>query len=407
MPIPPDKPQRPASTDGVTQRFFATLVGLLLGYIVGDMSGTVAKLFLFIRKSNQYQPWQLTETSLAIILVFTCVIAIFGVYSTKRGWANEDQVVLSVASALLIAVSTIIDQSLPEPNGDGDLLIFFKQFHFIGWMFGLWLIPIILLPNPSGSSGTKIQLGGRLIALSAALALVCGIVGLGLTQFFRLDVIEKSHYLKSIWSSSNCNICSDSLGFWMMRPFSLNPIWGIFFVMAFLPIWRQELWENVKISFARVWWVVFAVIFATLYSGLYGWKLYTYDRNWARCLMDSNLISELYFFFAFGAFPTAGALVVLFCYWLTRRKESVNKADWPVSNLFWWLLPLGFAISFAAIAGLFIVPIIRADHASDIQINFLTISHAINGAVLGLTLLVFIPARRILFSGRYVESRSH
>ena len=113
-------------------------------------------------------------------------------------------------------------------------------------------------------------------------------------------------------------------------------------------------------------------------------------------LMNSNLISEWDFFIAFGAFPATGAIVVLFCFWLTRQKEIENKADWPVSNRFWWILPVGFAVSFAATARLFIVPIISSNGASVEQINFLTVSHGINGAVLGLTLLAFIPVKKRL-----------
>ncbi len=395
MSLPQDQLKHPTSNDNVTQSFFAALVGSLLGNITGDVSGSLAKLFLYFRKGDEYPMWQLTEISLVVILLFTFIFIIFGVYSTKRGWAKEEQIVLSVVSAFFVALATMIDQSLPGPNGGGDILIFLEQFYSMGWVFGLWLITMIMLPNADGLCGTKIRLGGRLLALSAAMALVCGIVGVGLTEFIR-DAIKDFEHLKMIRNSSDCHICRDPLKFWMLRPSSLNPIWGMFFVLAFLPIWWQGLWQHVKIAYARTLWIVLAVTFAVLYSGLYGWRLYPSDNMWAEKLIASNLISEWYFIFAFGAFPATGALITLICFWLTRRKESENKINWPVSKRFWWLLPLGFAAGFAVTARLFIAPIISLDGASAEQINFLTVGHGINGAVLGLTLLAFVPLKKRL-----------
>ena len=395
MSFPSDKPVQAASSDGGTHGFMAVLIGSLLGNIAGDMSGSIAKLFLYFRKGENYEMWRLTEVSLVVILVFTFLILIFGVYSTKRGWAKEEQIVLSVMSAFFVALATMIDQSLPGPNGGGDITIFLEQFYSISWVFGLWLITMVIIPNANGLISTKIRLGGRLIALSAAMALVCGIVGIGLTEFIR-DSIRDSEYLKMIRYSSDCHICRDPLKFWLLRPSSLNPIWGMFFVLAFLPIWWKDLWQHIKIVFARTLWIVLAVAFAMLYSGLYGWKLFPSDKQWAEKLMNSNLISQWDFFFAFGAFPATGAIVVLICFWLTRRKIPINKIGWPISNRFWWFLPVGFAVGFATTARLVIAPIISSDGASTEQINFLTFTHGINGAVLGLTLLAFIPMKKIL-----------
>ena len=397
MSQPRDQFTLPNSNAVVSQRVAASIVGSLFGGITGYMSGPIAKLTAFFLKDEGYPLWQLTELTLVVIVLFTCIIAFLGVYTTKRGWTNEEQIVLSVVSSLLIAFITIIEQSLPESKGNGDLLRFYKQLHSIGWLFVFWLIPIVILPTPDGSLSTKIRLGVRLIALSAAMAFICGIVGAGLTQILR-DAIRNADYLEMIRYSSDCNICRDPLMFWMIRPVSFDPLWGIFFVVAFLPIWRRDLWQHVKMSLARVWWVVIAIVFAMLYSGIYGWKLYPSKDGWAENLMASNLISEWDFFFAFGAFPATGAIVVLFCCWLSRQKESENNMDWPVSNRFWWLLPVGFAVGFAATAKLFIAPIIDYDGASVCQINFLIISHAVNGVVLGLTLLAFIPLKRKLIS---------
>lgn len=117
MSLPQDQLKHPTSNDNVTQGFFAALVGSLLGNITGDVSGSLAKLFLYFRKGDEYPLWQLTEISLVVILLFTFIFIIFGVYSTKRGWAKEEQIVLSVVSAFFVALATMIDQSLPGPNG--------------------------------------------------------------------------------------------------------------------------------------------------------------------------------------------------------------------------------------------------------------------------------------------------
>ena len=149
MSLPQDKLKHPTSNEDVTQGFFAALVGSLLGNIAGDMSGSLAKLFLYFRKGDEYHLWQLTEVSLVVNLgILPSFFIIFGVYLTKRGWAKEEQIVLSVVSAFFVALATMIDQSLPGPNGGGNIMIFIEQFYSICWVFGLWLITMIMLPNP-------------------------------------------------------------------------------------------------------------------------------------------------------------------------------------------------------------------------------------------------------------------
>lgn len=81
---------------------------------------------------------------------------------------------------------------------------------------------------------------------------------------------------------------------------------------------------------------------------------------------------------------------------LCTRVSETKAVGWPVSERFWWLLPLGLAAGFAIVVQVAFRPGLLANGASDQQIWNLTVAHVINGAVLGFTLRVFALATKLI-----------
>ena len=166
---------------------------------------------------------------------------------------------------------------------------------------------------------------------------------------------------------------NDSQRFWMARPITVNVICCGYVVIAFSGIWWRGLWRSA--IFARIW-IGGMCMFATIYTGLYGWFFFAQGKSAA----------PWQFFLAFGTLPVATTLTIMTAYKLTGNKRTDVPVGWPVSAWFWWLLPLGLAGSFALIALLGFGPLAQCDGATDRQLNALIVVHGINGVVLGLTL---------------------
>ena len=384
-----DKGDRATSLDIALKRFTAALVGLVIGQIVGDNSITVAKLFLYFWDGSSYEKWHVTQASLVVIFVVTCAGVTFGAFMAKRDWADDEQIVWSMVTAVFVALFAIIDQSLPEPVGDSQLP-FIETIYYLGWAVGLWLVPVILLPNPDRSFARRIRHAGGLMAVSAGIAVVCWFSGAVLIQVVRYALDHHPLLLETL-QNKNGNP-ADSRRFWLASPSTVNPICGAFFAVAFSPIWWHKLWHRERVK-ARLWIISF-VAFTFVYAAVFGGILYaergctTGAEAYALCAWKFSL--------AFGAIPVVVTVTVLLAFRLTQV-EPPNSIGWPVSGRFWWFLPLGLAIGFAAVAVLLgLAPLARLDGVSPTQIGALTIAHTVNGALLGLVLRVFEPATKLI-----------
>ena len=334
------------------------------GSLRGNNSVTIAKMVVFLRDKS-YTREMVAEVSLHVIFILATVGACFGAFAARRKWASFEQVVMSVSIAAIVALFAIVDHSLPIVNGD-EVLPFGETMYYLGWVVGLWFVPFVLLPSPDGSFSGWIRRGGGLLVVGAAMAVACFVVGAG------LQIAMRSILNTSGWLDGNSYL-NDTLAFWMARPITVNAICGAYVVVAFSGIWWRGLWRSA--ASARIWTAGMSA-FAIIYTGVYGWFFYAYDKSAA----------PWQFFLAFGALPAVVMLTVLIAYGLTRRDSTDVPVGWPVSTWFWWLLPMGFAIGFALSALLGFAPLAQCDGATDKQLIVLVVAHAINGVVLGLTL---------------------
>lgn len=79
----------------------------------------------------------MAESSLHAIYIIASVGACFGAWAVKRGWANFEQVVTSVAIAAVVAGFSIVDHSLPPVNQTETLLPFGETSYYLGCFIGL------------------------------------------------------------------------------------------------------------------------------------------------------------------------------------------------------------------------------------------------------------------------------
>lgn len=391
VPTPPDKDDRALSSDLAPQRFAATLVGLVIGQLAGDKSVVVAKVFLYWKDGSAYKQWQVIEISLIMILLVLSVGVLFGIFMKIRGWTNYEQIVWSVVAAIVAAFFVIVEQSLPPPVVDSESELWEnigKLIYYLGWLVGLLLVPIILLPNPKPGFDSQIERGVGLLMVSVVMLIVCWFAGAVL-----IEIAKYVHNLLcEIMRVKEAANLADPMKFWLASPSAVNPICGLFFVVAFSPIWWEELWRYTKSTKAWLWIGSF-IAYTIIYAGIFGGVFYT-ARGWACFLVACDLASAWQFFLAFGAFPAVVAVTVLLAFWLTRREKTPNAVGWRVSARFWWFLPPGLAIGFAMVALFGFGPLARSDGASWPQIIVLATAHAVNGALLGSILRISKPTSK-------------
>lgn len=388
-----DNGNKVVSSSIALKQFAAALVGLVLGQIAGDKSVTVAKLFLFFWSGPTYEQWHVTQVSLIVILVVACAGVAFGAFAAQRGWADHEQVLLSMVAAVIVALFTIIDQSLPNPT-DSSQLPTKETLYYVGWVVGLWLVPVFLQPNPNGQLAERIRRGGGLLGVVSVMAVACWLGGTLLVEVARYIVSYDA--ISELTAGAGANL-GDPRKFWLASPSAVNPICSVLFVVSFSPIWWQELWRHRQIGKACIWIASFSA-FGLIYAGLFGGVFYA-ERGWAARLIARDLAESWQFFLTFGAFPAVMIVTVLLSFRLTRRDETSTAVGWPVSDRFWLLLPLGLALGFAAVSLLGLAPLARLDEVSWPQIAVLTTAHAINGILLGLTLRVLGLATRLISRG--------
>ena len=365
-------------SDLALKQFAAALVGLVLGQIAGDKSIVVAKLFLYLWNwEEQYKLWHVTQASLVVIIITAFIGVIFGAFMVKRGWVNENQIVLSMVTAIFIALFVIIDQSLPTPLGESGLP-FRETLYYVFWFIILWLIPGALLPNPEQSFARRIRLWGGMVAVLSVTALTFWLAG--------TLTIQGAVLLESI-IIAECTVANsgDPRKFWLASPSIVNPICAALTVVALAPIWWRTLWSDTGVVKCGLWSISF-IVFGIFYAGLFGGFLYA-ERGWAKVLVNNDVVSRLEFFTIFGSLPIIVVTVVILTYLLTRIKEPAGAAiriNWQVAGTFWWLLPVCMAASFGSFALLGLAPIVRLGGACQSHVWVLAGAHTMNGFIFGL-----------------------
>ncbi len=366
--------------DNDNRRFFAAVVGLALGYIIGEHSETVAKLILFFSRNGSYESWRVAETSLVIMIIFIGLAMYFGRRASKLGLATDEDIILTLVSGLIVALFAIVNNSLPEPTiSSGSPLS--TGVYLIGWAIGLWLMPMFFLPNPERSYELWLQRGIRLAVLTVTISVIFLVSGLVIAEIFQSYLPEL--FPNVFRSDSPCVPCRDRLDFWLIRPPIIHPILAALLLVILVPFWWEELWSKKDSPLAKYWWLCGSLMTITVYAGLIGVPTYLVDEFWARKLVDDSPLSILPFVVLIGGFPIIGFTVVLISYLLSRHVRS------NTSGMFWWFLSPGFALGFLIIAVVGVAPIYRLAEASTEQLAMMYMGYGISGAVFGALLPVF------------------
>ena len=370
-------PETWMATDKNLQRFGAALVGLVLGQLAGSNSVTFAKVWWFLYDESKYTSDRVAESSLHVIYIIASMGACLGAWAVKRGWATFEQVVTSVAVAVVVAGLSIVDYSLPPVNQVDTLLPFRETTYYLGWVLGLWFVPFFLLVRRYPGDASWFHRCGGFLCVTVAVGAVGLLVGL-LVETLATVLSEAA----TQWLGQS--YIEDVQRFWVARPASINTIGGSFVVVAFASIWWRGVWPTR--AGARIW-TFSTVALTAAYASLYG-ALYCTDESSAsvRCAL------------AFGALPLVIAAGVLVSYGLARRNEEVASIGWPVSGLFWWLLPVSLAIGYSGIAILGLAPVTEYRAGSGGPAWVLVLAHAFNGACFGVALRATTYAFRLMSS---------
>ena len=339
-------------------------MGLVLGQLAGSNSVTIAKVILFWN-NGRYTRDGVAEASLHVIFFLASAGACLGAVAAMRGWIKFEQILTSTAIAGIVALLTIVDYSLPLPEGDVQLP-FWEMLYYLGWIIGLWFAPLFVLPGHDGDFLVRVRRGCALLVVAAGMSMAGVVVG-GSLELAAERVPDIRRWLEGP------SYLSDPQRFWMARPVTVNAICGAYVGVAFASVWWRGLWR----SNVSAWmWTTGMSVFAIVYTGIYGAAFYAEGKSGA----------PWRFFLGFGALPASVALTVVVTYKLTHLKNARDAVGWPVSIWFWRTLPVGLAVIFAVTALHGLAPLADYDGAEDTQRRVLVVAHAVNGVVMGLTL---------------------
>ena len=353
------------TTDKGLQRFTAALVGLVLGQLADSHSVTLARVWWLLYDRERYTSEWVAESSLHAIYIIVSVIACCGAWAVKRGWANFEQVVTSVAVAVAVAGLRIVDHSLPPVEQSDTPLPFGETSYYLGWILGLWFVPFVLLPRWSSGDAGWFHRGGGLLCVTVAMGIAGLLVGL-IVETLATVANDAARWLGQPY-------IGDVQRFWVARPVTINTISGSFVVVAFASIWWRGVWPT---RAGAHMWTLCTVVLSAAYASVYGGLYCSTEESSAsvRCAL------------AFGALPLVTGAGVLVSYGLARREEEVASIGWPVSGLFWWLLPVSLAIGYGGIAILGLAHVAEYREGSAAPAWVLVLGHAFNGACFGMAL---------------------
>lgn len=352
-------------TDKGLQRFTAALVGLVLGQLASSYSVMFARVWWLLYDDGRYTSERVAESSLHFIFIIAIVCACFGAWAVKRGWASIEQVVTSVAIAVVIMGLSIVDHSLPPVRQTGTLLPFGETSYYLGWIVGLWFVPFVLLLRRNPGDAGWLQRGGGFLCVTVAM----GAAGLVAGQFVE-TLVNVLNDATERWLGQP--YIQDAQRFWVARPLTINALGGSYVVVASASIWWRGVWSTK--AGAHVWTfctLALTSVYASVYGGLY-------------CAEESS--ASVRCALAFSSFPLVTGAGVLVSYGLARRNEDVAVIGWPVSGLFWWLLPVSLAIGYSGIAVLWLVPVAESVGRLDAPTWVVVVAHAFNGACFGVAL---------------------
>ena len=365
------------TTDKNLQRFTAALVGLVLGQLADSHSVTLARVWWLLYDRERYTSEWVAESSLHAIYFIVSVIACFGAWAVKRGWATFEQVVTSVAVAVAVAGLRIVEHSLPPVEQAKTPLPFGETTYYLGWVVGLWFVPFVLLPRRSSGEAGWFHRGGGLLCVTVAMGAAGLLVGFLVETLATMSIEAATSRLGQPY-------IEDMQRFWVARPVTINTISGSFVVVAFASIWWRDVWPTR--DGARMW-TVCTIALTAAYASVYG-GLYCTDCTESSASVQCAL--------AFGALPLVTGAGVLVSYVLARRDEGVASIGWPVSESFWWLLPVSLAIGYGGVAILGLAPVAEYRAGSGGPAWVLVLVHAFNGACFGAALQATKYAFRLI-----------
>ena len=370
------------------------LVSLGLGIVAGDKTAVIARVIQCWNGPNApvCKSEKITELSLVFMVFLVALFIVGGGYAARRGWITHGPILVSVLAVVVAALFAVLDRTFPNPmtalTGESKLQAWEAFYHWL-WILFL-LVPALLLPNPRNSWRDRARNSLTLMSATFTALLVCGLAGYVLVVIARLvvDITGLESYT-----------FQGSRKFWIAHPPAVNAISGALFVIAFSPFWWKNLWDHVPIM-RKYLWLLLILLIATIQASLYST---VYDkRDWISELIKKSLAETWQLGLAFGAFPVVTVVAVFLVLRLSRRVKWEDGVRWPGSNQFWWLLSLGLVVGFALVATLGFGTLICLGANDQIwqKVAILSGAHAVNGAILGLSLwLAFWLASRRLMAG--------
>ena len=359
---------RPSATDGrsgpslsdVDNGFRSGLValaGLILGYMTGDYSATIAELI--VRLLFPYQDFRTTEIAVQLLLFLTGCWAAFGALAAKRGWLSTEHATIGVLAALVSTISAIF-VLVVQSIATGEPLL--QIAYSIGWAVVLWFVPLAFLPNPLGLFSAFVRRALGVLTVAIPMTVVGVVVGFLVEQVvIRATSVSMSPLYFIVHGAPE--------RFWIVRPQVGSPIVTSFVAVAFANVWWRGLGWTKRSS--RKWGLSITAL-VTAYAGLGGLLLF-----------GSPVTGNVGHVLGFAAFPAAAAVAVLAAYSLTRVEEVGKTVGWPVSGLFWVILPFSFAATHAVLVAA--MALLAHDRAEGNQLVMFVLAHAFNGGVIGVS----------------------
>lgn len=269
---------------------------------------------------------------------------------------------ISIGTAGVVALLAIVDYNLADTAEQS--LSAGESFYYLGWIFGLWFAPFILVNALTRDSASGYRMAGGLLIMAVVMAMV------GLLAGACVEVLVKV----VDWADERC--CDwfrigDNQRFWIARPVTTNTIGAAYLTVAFSTMWWPVFWRGR--AMAR-WWLPGVSAATIAYAGLFGALFYE----------DGAEVSAVAGFLGFSALPGVVGLVTFVAGRSTRRESGDDGVGWPVSAWFWRWLPLGFGVGLGAVALWGLAPLGR--QPADAPVFVLVACHGLNGLCLGTAL---------------------
>ena len=385
--VPPKPPAH--NTNEPIKRFGATLAGLVLGQFVGGNAKTVAKLILYVKDGSSYGEAAINQMSLVIVFAFAMMSAVFAGWVASKKWKEYESVLLSAASAILVALFFMLEFSLPVPmdrtGSSPPEARFFEMAYYLVWAVVLLVLPALLLPDQSSTYDSRMKSAASLIAAAAGAAFVGFVFGhllRGTVKWYLSEISWMQNLLRDAKP-----FALDQFEFWIANPATVSPVACAFIAIAFAPIWRQKLWR-VGDTWSRLAWLASFSLFAIVWTGVFGAALYAPSRDWAIALRGMNTeISGYTFFYAFAAYATALVLVLPLAFRLAPSSARDDGIAIPAGRSFWLLASGLMFLAYTVVTWFGIGRLVAEFGAPTSQRWVLSILHGAHGIAIVLSLL--------------------